>query len=1180
MPSSSSGCGCHGGGVAARAPLAATLSTAGSASHHGHAVATGVSAGGAPPPMEMLGGGGGISVVDPATVLTRLWWFDGRFLRADGFRVDQEYLRNLVGLSNQAVGTGVVHGFDTDLLGSGTVRVEAGLALAPSGRVVHLPSSTDLSIAELVARSTGTFDPARHLSGAGPEFAPCPPDAPAPTPDQSIATSALHVLTVASAEALCGEEERFGQLCGDACAADADRSVAVEGVRFRVRQVSLELPTSTRVPFTGRHLRSRAASAYYAAERRAVASTVSGVGLRGPVWCDGAAPAGGDEVPLAVLDRAGGLTSFLDGWVARRELVETTPQRYWQWRTARRPLDVFLAQVLQFQCQLADVPQDGGGPGGQDPCAEERTVLGDVQALLSDLGEGRDEQQDAVLEKLRLLRGRVTDVLATQQLSPTGSLLVDHGIVETPSAGYLPVVSGRDVRQQAAAWFGQGVDLRLCAVRPDFVPEAFQEAQHMERISLTRGIDDPALLEEVDVLVPGGTFATASTDTAFAGRLDVLPDAFGDDLEVEAAAVTLRAVARDQVSDGWSWTLAAYGELPHRLGVEEYTRALRDAVTSRTEGPVDVHREAVRTQLRNLSGAAARILREGSLARARVGRGAGESQGRRVASEALRDVAVLPDERRPLVAWADLQTERPLDTLEVGAASSVRVRLTSYSRAKSPSVADLLLTGTLTVTDRRTEPGTDGTPVIRVGTALDGSLEAATEELGQHVTYDVRGSSLVWRLGRSVAGVRLLGAQLSLSVEGEEQPLELSARFSDGGAPRTAEGRAVTGRDVDGVNVDGGLRAPLAVVTLEERTGVLDVGTSGLDLASTVIDVLGTALTALGRGAGFREHARARLLPTRTGEATITSDADWVMFHRRRTKDCGLREHPPTPTRLLRYRWLHSFVRGDDQREAVGPLTHASGAAADDSSLTPEQLMTLLRRFPPQPVGLVEYEEGAALIRSSAPALRAAWTGTERGARMPVAVTGRWGVGEGAVVEGARLAAATSVVSDLVDTRDLRAFVMPQAPEELKSEGTDGVFVTFGLAVPAPQLSTTSFLVRANVDQYERMRELLPQLSRFEEVRRFCDEIGVETFELRFVDDGLENADDLRQWWGANGVKRMEVAFDRALPPGSAEAERWMAAKAPKVTDALGFPDAPDVVPHVAIELEGHEALLVAQPAG
>lgn len=279
---------------------------------------------------------------------------------------------------------------------------------------------------------------------------------------------------------------------------------------------------------------------------------------------------------------------------------------------------------------------------GTDPCANERTVLGDVNALLGDLSDD-PVAHSAVLARLRELRGRVTDVLSGVRLSPSGALLIDHGIIETPSAGYLPVDPEHDVREQVAAWFGPGVDLRFCAVRPDFIPEAFQEAQHMERISLTQGIDDPKALEEVDVLVPGGAFTKTATDRAFTGRLDLLPLLLGGRLaRVDSAALSLSAVARNQTGTGWSWTLAAYGEAPRQLGIDHYTRAMNTAVTSPDEADPEVHRESADTLGGYRSDATVRLLREGNLARSRA-----------VRAE-VDDHAVESDERRPLVAWVDL----------------------------------------------------------------------------------------------------------------------------------------------------------------------------------------------------------------------------------------------------------------------------------------------------------------------------------------------------------------------------------------------------------------------------------------------------------------------------------------------------------------------------------------------
>ena len=499
-PSSSSDCGCHGTTTDGRRATATLRSasadrprTASSLSARQATAAPGAAfsastallrPSGAGAPMELLGSSAGITVIDPATVLTRLWYFDGRFLRAEGFRLDQEYVRSLVALSNRAVGTGVVHGLDVDLLGD-RLRVEGGLGLAPSGRVVHLPSTTDLGIGELLVRSSGSLPATVFGPSGASDFGPCPPDGDAA--GEPVAQRTFHVLTVASAEALCGEEERFGQLCGDACAADADRSVAVEGVLFRARLVTLTLPTSRTVPFTSTHLRSQVACAYFRRERQDVPTMISAAGLRSTVWCDGAEGISGEEIPLAVFDRAGTITTFADMWTARREIVETTPQHYWQRRMSMRPLGGFLAQVLQFQCQLADLPSGSTTPSPTDPCADERGALVDVHEALGVL-EGAGENIAARLDELRQ---RVSKVLGGPKQPKSGSLLIDHGIVEAPPAGYLPVDQDGDVTAQARAWFGPGVDLRFCAVRPDFVPEAFQEAQHMDRISLTQGIDDP-----------------------------------------------------------------------------------------------------------------------------------------------------------------------------------------------------------------------------------------------------------------------------------------------------------------------------------------------------------------------------------------------------------------------------------------------------------------------------------------------------------------------------------------------------------------------------------------------------------------------------------------------------------------------------------------------------------------
>ena len=514
-------------------------------------------------PLELLGTSAGLSVVDPTTILTRLWYFDGKFLRAAGFRLDQDYIRALAALSHQATGSGVVHGFDITRPPSGdTLRVAGGLALAPSGRVVYLPREVELGIGELIARSAGTFDPATPPEPGAADFRRCPPEV-AGGPDVTVAARPLYVLTVAGIEALCGEEERFGQLCVDACATETDRSTVVEGVSFRVRELMLALPSSTAVPFDGRHLRSRVASAYFAAERAAVPARISGAGLATPVWCAGAEGIGGEEVPLAVLDRSGGVTALLDGWAARRELHETSPRRYWAWRMAMRPWDVFLAQVLQFQCQLLDLGAPGGDPGEPGPCGTERDALAAAAEVLGGLTADPTDQITAV-------RAKIAAALDRAPAAGTGSLLLDGGIVELPPAGYLPTTLSRPVEAQVRALFGPGVDLRFCVARPDCVPELLQQAQHLERISLTRGLDSPDQREQVDVVVPGGVLGPppAPAVAAFTGTGRIFPVSRpSPEGGAPASAISLSVVARDRSGPGWSWTAAGYGEAPRQLSV-------------------------------------------------------------------------------------------------------------------------------------------------------------------------------------------------------------------------------------------------------------------------------------------------------------------------------------------------------------------------------------------------------------------------------------------------------------------------------------------------------------------------------------------------------------------------------------------------------------------------------------
>ena len=82
-------------------------------------------------------------------------------------------------------------------------------------------------------------------------------------------------------------------------------------------------------------------------------------------------------------------------------------------------------------------------------------------------------------------------------------------MIELPSAGYLPVHNGSDltVNQQVRALLGDGLDLRFCVTTADYIAHAVEEAQHMDRISLLQGLDDPSNKPHVDIWVPDGILA-------------------------------------------------------------------------------------------------------------------------------------------------------------------------------------------------------------------------------------------------------------------------------------------------------------------------------------------------------------------------------------------------------------------------------------------------------------------------------------------------------------------------------------------------------------------------------------------------------------------------------------------------------------------------------------------------
>ena len=509
---------------------------------------------------------GGEVLIDKTGVLTRLNYFDGKFLRAADLQLEQAAMLNQMRLTNQATGGGLIHGFDCSLSGGDSVIVSSGLGYDWQGRALLLSQDVQLSLADLLSLSA---EPVRQTSERPlrkTEFADCEVRESSLDPGNVLLGEQYYLLVISHVEAYCGEEDVYGKLCSEACISDTQRTHIVEGIRITAEPLILSesLKQSTALTMSKKHLRSRVASAFFEQERSAIETLITQQGLSANTWCLGAEGLTGQGIPIAMFSRKGATTGFLDAWAVRRERIDTPPELYWAARMGMRAKQVFWAQLLQFQCQLRDClgNYDPDEPAlTSDPCAEEKALIqsaaGDMKQLLrfyADVSTRLTSVSSIPVAKIATL-----DVSALQasigRLEAAGSarisqqLLIDCGIVELPSAGYLPVAGDTDVsiNQQVRQLLGAGVDLRFCSVRPDYVHHAIEQSQHLERICLLKGLDDVKQLEEVDILVPDGVInqrQQQSQSPGYQAHLDSSDTMMGMMLYILAKTVGRVAQAR------------------------------------------------------------------------------------------------------------------------------------------------------------------------------------------------------------------------------------------------------------------------------------------------------------------------------------------------------------------------------------------------------------------------------------------------------------------------------------------------------------------------------------------------------------------------------------------------------------------------------------------------------------
>jgi hypothetical protein len=999
-----------------------------------------------------------LSVPSP---LTRLNYFDGKLLRADDLKVEQSYVRTLVALANQAGGAGVVHGYDVELGGGDSLGLGAGLAIDPLGRPLLLTESVTLPIEGLIEASerlVGESSKTKTQSSpakAKDRFSDCVP-ATGQDPE-TRGPSDLYLVWLSHAEDFCGHEDVYGALCDASCATTVARRFIVEGVLVLVTPLTLSLPLlpAGTVAASARNLRSRVASAYFAQEAAQAGSLLSRAGLLGNVWCLGARLAQARGVPIAVLGRTGRTTSFLDAWTARRERMQAPSQSYWAGRMGLRPLAVFLAQVLQFQCQLPGIFRGGSDPRRDDPCAVERQVIGDAAkavraardylAMVAETLAGSNVSPE-LLRALKVdgLREQIAGYDALRErLSTAGTkgpathrLLIEGGILETPSAGYLPVDPSANVsvNEQVTRLLGDGVDLRFCVVRSDYVPHALEEAQHMERISLIEGLADPARKPRVDVLVPDGEIVgveQANQASLYAMRLT-----FGTSGSAgERATKTPSSSAL--VFDG----AARAGTLPNGGG-EFYLAGVGENTDEEPKNQVeklDVELEQPKVEVQRVL-KVAEAAREHSAARA-AERTPGENRRTRLDGLPASAVAV-EESSRVFAIWFEGRVTSDPFSLGLGEAAPLFGRFVLVNPQPKPNLSEFSLAGLLHFQNSST------TGQARVVTCIfKGQATQRFTRDGQSTTNSSPVDFVVRLVRSEVAGTEFLEVISEFPLVPGSQ-MRVQTRWNDGATLAqsivTILSQASKGDERLGLL----LKADSKVGEASDARHVLAL--RGLDVLEAVLDE-----------ATFRESAERALFPPVSLERRVQIRArrDWVLFHRRREKNCGPEERLNAPAR--RYRVFVTSIAADRLQGLWAALK--SGATK--------------RGFDFKELTTVEYAGGEDGLISSPSAILSALAQVSHGERLiasAVATSGAARADSNSLVFARLKRLETAVASVLSPAATLVSEVLAEVPEALlPSAGADGVALLVTDPVAAPSLEV-AVVVSMGFKVYSTLGRFIP----------------------------------------------------------------------------------------------------------
>jgi len=649
------------------------------------------------------------------------------------------------------------------------------------------------------------------------------------------------------------------------------------------------------------------------------------------------------------------------------------------------------------------------------------------------------------ISALAAIRGRLADALQRVAGGAGQRVLITGGIVELPSAGYLPVdPASRDtVNTQVRRLVGEGLDLRFCVVRPDFVPHALEEAQHMDRISLLEGLDNPEAKPEVDVLVPFGELIQREApvldgyDTTI--QVNGLPKTLTRVEEAEPVSLHGAGRAERLPGGGAAFHLAAAQEIAKPAVVNSLIEGL-DALRGLSVADTKKRAEELAGQpVRAINADVLRSLRPNAnlISRFRL-------RATELAPAPAATAAAAAAEPGLAELWATMRGERNPFDLRLAESTPVSFEARFMLQKKKPTLVHIQLLGTLTVTQatRTTPTGRLMSGQIRgsqvLETLVDGA--AASPPTRSDLLLDVE----LLHTGDASAGSLIV----KLGVASRTIFYQITTTWS--GAPRTADVKIALGqyKPAEGFHGAPRIGPALAVLMsappsydwiaahLTSSPDVLVLGNPIRGLATSAIELIGQHLAAAGQ-TNFADAALLSLFPPPpppVEDLSVRATLDWVLFHRRRDKSCSVPTERPAPPAIRRYAVYH-FLAIKDPRKLRDRIAKALS--------TPNEI-TRIGEY--QRVDDIEYSGGLPTLLTRTDAVLADWSGAEPkpGNTLVYAAIATGAASDPPALEGARLARLLDVLSpatraDPTNALDPVTEVLPRVPDALGVPGTDGI---------------------------------------------------------------------------------------------------------------------------------------------